>query len=415
MNRIEVLPGNLSIARIEEKCINCGMCLNTCKSINNIGSDCINCGQCILTCPSGALIPKYDYQKVLNYLNDTEYTVVVFTSPAVRVAIGDEFGFNPGTFLEKKMVGALKSLGFDYVFDTTFGADLTVMEEANELVERINNKKIPLFTSCCPSWVEFIKHHHPEDINLLSSCKSPIAMEAAMIKSYFADMYELDKEKIIAVALTPCVSKKTEKSIYPETDFVITTRELVMMIREMGIDFSNVAEMEFDKLLGKGSGGGLIFGVSGGVTEACLRTAYYMINRKKAPEEFYCLKELRDEQDLKVSEVDMGEFKLKVAVANKISTVIKNYEFLKSCDFVEVMSCPGGCIGGAGQPLSAIKDMKEIRSERINSMYYAEKETQVKESYMNSEIQDAYISYISKNNVELHTKHHIVKEEKVKE
>ncbi len=405
MNRIEIKPGNLSISRIEEKCLNCGMCLNTCKNINGLDRDCINCGQCILTCPSGALVPKYDYQRVLNYLNDTDYTVVAFTSPAVRVAIGDEFGYEAGAFLEGKMVGALKKLGFDYVFDTTFGADLTVMEEASELIERINSKKTPLFTSCCPSWVEYMSKYHPEDIDLLSSCKSPIAMEAAMIKSYFADMYELDKEKIIAVAITPCVSKKTERALYPETDFVVTNRELAMMIRQMNIDFSEVEEKEFDRLLGKGSSGGLIFGASGGVLEAALRTAYYMINKTVAPKEFYNLEAIRSESDLKTATINMGSFDIRVAVVNKISTVSKNYDLLKEYDFVEVMTCPGGCVGGSGQPLGAINNMKEVREKRIESIYKNDDESLIKDSYLNREIQDAYSSYINKNKVELHTKH----------
>lgn len=403
MNRIEIAENNLSIARIDAKCINCGMCLITCKNINGLEKDCINCGQCILTCPSGALIPKFDYQKVLNYINDTDYTVVAFTSPAIRVAIGDEFGFEPGAFLEGKLVSSLKELGFDYVFDTTFGADLTVMEEAHELVDRIQSKKTPLFTSCCPSWVSYMKKYHPEDKSLISTCKSPIAMQAELIKSYFAEMYNLDVNKIIAVAITPCVSKKTEKTLYPKTDIVITTRELVMMIRESGIDFKNLKDREYDKLLGKGSSAGLIFGVSGGVMESALRTAYYMINHERAPEEFMHLEALRGEKDIKEATIDLKEMKIKVAVVNKISTVAKNYDLLKTYDFVEVMSCPGGCIGGAGQPLGAIKDMESIRASRIASIYQADEKEKVKESYLNKEVQDAYIFYINKNKVSLHT------------
>ncbi len=405
MNRIKIKEDNASIARIEEKCINCGMCLTTCKNNNDIENDCINCGQCILTCPSGALIPKYDYKKVLNYLNDTNHIIVAFTSPAIRVAIGDEFGYEPGTFLETRLVGSLKELGFNYVFDTTFGADLTVMEEANELIERINNKKTPLFTCCCPSWVQFVEKYHPEDVKYLSSCKSPIAMQAAMIKSYFADMYEIEKENIISVAITPCVSKKSEIKIYPDTDFVITTRELAMMIREMNIDFKAVEESNYDSLLGKGSGGGLIFGVSGGVMEATLRTAYYMLNKEHAPKNFYNLTEIRGEKDIKTTTVDLKKSKINIAVVSKIATVQKNYDLLKKYDFVEVMTCPGGCIGGGGQPLVAIKDISDIRTKRINSMYEAEDKMDIKDSYKNREIQDAYISYISKNKVSLHTKH----------
>lgn len=405
MNRVEVKEDNLCLNRIEEKCINCGMCLKTCKSINGFENDCINCGQCILTCPSGALTPKYDYQKVLNFINDTDYTVVVFTAPAVRVAIGDAFGFPPGSFLEGKMVSALKQIGFDFVFDTTFGADLTIMEESSELLTRIQNKNLPMFTSCCPSWVLYSEKYHPELVKNLSTCKSPIAMQGAIIKSYFAEMYEIPKEKIISVSLTPCISKKYERSLYPDTDYVITTSELILMIQELGIDFQNLEDAPFDKLLGKGSGGGLIFGVSGGVMESILRTAYYMVNKEKAPEQFYEFLEIRGEKDIKEATVDMREFKLKIAVVNKVSTIEKNYDKLKNYDFIEVMSCPGGCIGGGGQPLVAIKDLPSIRQERISSMYQDDKNLKIKESYMNPEIRDAYTCYINKRNIKLHTNH----------
>lgn len=405
MNRIEIKPSNLSIDRIEEKCLNCGMCKKTCKSINNIGADCINCGQCILTCPSGALIPKFEYKKVLNYINDTDMCVVAFTAPAVRVAIGDEFGFPSGTFLEGKMVSALKKIGFDYCFDTTFGADLTIMEEANELVERLKHKKTPLFTSCCPSWVLYMEKFHPEQLENLSSCKSPISMQSTMIKTYFSDMYDIPKDKIITVAIAPCVAKKTEKMYHPETDFVITTRELAMLIRETNIDFNSLKDEEYDSLMGASSTSGLIFGASGGVTEAVLRTAYYMINGKVAPVKFYHLDEIRNESDFKTTTVDLGKYYLKVAVINKLSTISSKYDELKKYDFVEVMVCPGGCIGGAGQPLGAIKDMKEVRENRIQSLYKKDNEEKIKEAYRNPKIQDAYISYISKNNIPLHTKY----------
>src|SRR5699024_9519573 len=233
------------------------------------------------------------------FINDTDYTVVVFTAPAVRVAIGDAFGFPPGSFLEGKMVSALKQIGFDFVFDTTFGADLTIMEEASELLTRIQNKNLPMFTSCCPSCVLYTEKYHPELVKNLSTCKSPIAMQGAMIKSYFAEMYEIHKEKIISVSLTPCISKKYERSLYPDTDFVITASELVLMLQTLGIDFSKLSDQEFDKLLGKGSGGGLIFGVSGGVMESILRTAYYMINKEKAPAQFYEFKEIRGDAAIK--------------------------------------------------------------------------------------------------------------------
>lgn len=402
MNRIEIKEGNLCIDRIEEKCLNCGMCLRTCEKINNIGTDCIACGQCILTCPSGALIPKFDYKKVINYIKDTDKVVVVFVAPAVRVAIGDEFGFSAGEFLESKLVGALKALGFDYVFDTTFGADLTIMEEANELVERIKSKKLPLLTSCCPSWVMYLKKYYPNYMDNLSTCKSPIGMISKMVKSYFSEMYDIPVDNIVAVSIAPCTSKKEERVWYPDTDISLTTRELAMMIREEGIDFSLTKEMEFDSLMGSSSTSGLIFGTSGGVTEAVLRTAYYMINKKLAPASFYQLDAIRGEDSFKTTTVDFGSFYLKVAVINKLSTLNNRFEDLLKYDFVEVMACPSGCIGGGGQPLVPIKDMDAFREKRRKSLYKKDFSSNLKDSYKNSKIQDAYISYLSKNDVNLH-------------
>ena len=409
MKRIEIKPNNVSIDRIEEKCLNCGMCKKTCEKINGLENDCINCGQCILTCPSGALIPKFDYRKVLNYINDTDYCVVAFTAPAVRVAIGDEFGFETGAFLEGKMVTALKNIGFDYVFDTTFGADLTIMEEANELINRLKHKQKPLFTSCCPSWVLYMEKYHPEDLELISSCKSPISMEATMIKSYFSEMYDIPKEKIIAVSIAPCTSKKNERMIHTETDISLTTRELAMMMRECGIDFKNLKDTEFDSLMGSSSSSGLIFGTSGGVTEAVLRTMYYMLNSKIAPPKFYALEEIHGEEGIKSTTVDLGKYYLKVAAVNTIKIANENYEKLKEYDFVEVMACPGGCIGGGGQPLISIRDMKVVREKRRESIYLKDKKTNNREAYKNSKVQDAYISYLSKKDIELHTRYYAKK------
>ncbi len=406
MERVVIEENNLSLSRIEEKCIHCGVCLKTCQTYNNLKEkDCLNCGQCILTCPTGALVPKFDYKKVLNYLHDTDYTLVVLTSPAVRVAIGDEFGYEAGTFLEGKMVSSLKALGFDYVFDTTFGADLTIMEEANELVNKIKNNEKPLFTSCCPSWVLYMQKYHPNDVKYLSSCKSPIAMLGAMVKTYFADYNEIDAKKIITVALTPCVSKKTEMAKYQDVDFVITTRELAMMLRESEIDFTQLVDAEFDKLMGTGSGAGLIFASSGGVMEAALRTAYYMLNKVKAPDAFYKLESIRGEKDFVEAEIDMQVKKIKIAVINKIVNVEKNYEILKNYDFIEVMSCPGGCIGGGGQPILATNALESCRQKRIASIYAKDENKKIKESFLNPEIQDAYRTYISKKEVKLHTSH----------
>ena len=408
MNKIEIKPNNVCIDRINEKCLNCGMCKKTCQQINNIESDCINCGQCILTCPSGALVPKYTYKKVLNYIKDTNYTVVAFIAPAVRVAIGDEFGYSPGTSLEYKTVSALKEIGFDYVFDTTFGADLTIMEEAYELVERLKIKK-PLFTSCCPSWVLYMEKYHPEDLFLISSCKSPISMQGAMIKEYFSKMYDLPKENIIAVSINPCVSKKNEIIVYPDTDISLTTKELIMMIKECKIDFKNLKEEPFDILMSSSSSSGLMFATSGGVAESILRTAYYMINGKKAPSNFYNINDLRNDDNIKTKTIDLEKYKVKVACVSTIKCASENYEMLKKYDFIEVMACPKGCISGAGQPINAIKDMNLIYNARKESIYKKDLDSKIKESYKSKSIQDAYICFLSKNDIKLHTKHYAKK------
>ncbi len=407
MKKVVVSENNVAISRIEERCINCGMCLKTCQENNGFDHDCINCGQCILTCPTGALVPKYNYRQVLNYLVDTSYQVMVITSPAVRVAIGEEFGYEPGSFLEGQMVSALKKLGFAKVFDTTFGADLTVMEEARELVERLKKKEdLPMFTSCCPAWVDYAQKYLPEKRSNLSTCKSPIGMIGAMVKSYYADFANIPRDKIILVALTPCVAKKQECAEDENVDFVITTRELAMMIRETNIDFKSLKEMAYDELLGKGSGAGLIFGSSGGVTEAVLRTAYYLLNQEEAPQDFYNLTIFRGEKDFKEAVIDMKKLKLHVAVVNRPITIKEKKHLLDNFDFIEVMTCPGGCIGGAGQPLNAINKMAEIRAKRSKALYQNDQENNLRNSYNNPEIKEAYQTYIQKGKVKLHQKNH---------
>lgn len=396
-NRVFIAEDNKSIMRIEERCVNCGQCLNTCKNLNNLDNDCINCGQCILTCPMGAIVPKYTYQDVQKYLTNKDYTVIVSTSPAVRVAIGDEFGYEPGEFLEREMVGVLKELGFDYVLDTTFGADLTIMEEVSELKKRIENQKdLPMMTSCCPSWVTYMEKYHGNDLNLLSSSKSPISMQGAIIKNYFANKMNLNKEKIISVALTPCVSKKTEIA-RPELkgmDYCITTSELAMMIREAGIDFKTVIGKDFDSLLGKGSGAGVIFGTSGGVMEAALRTVYYLLNNESSPADFLNFTLVRGDLPIKEAIVDLKVTKIKVAVINGIKNIEIVYSHLKDYTFIEVMSCPGGCIGGAGQPLMAIAKLSTYRDKRMKNLYNDDANLNVRSSYDNPDIKDIYENYL---------------------
>jgi len=417
-NRVFIDENNKSIMRIEERCVNCGQCLNTCSNINNLKDDCINCGQCILTCPMGAIVPKYTYKNVQEYLNNNDYTVIISTAPAVRVAIGDEFGYAPGQFLEQELVGVLKELGFNYVLDITFGADLTILEEASELVKRINEKKdLPMMTSCCPSWITYMEKYHGDDLNLISTTKSPISIQGAIIKEYFANKMHLDKDKIINVALTPCVSKKSEIA-RPElygNDYVITTSELAMMIREAGIDFKNVKAAEYDEFLGKGSGAGLIFGASGGVMEAALRTAYYLLNKKAAPTEFLNFQDVRGELPIKEAVVDLGVTSIKVAVISGVKNIESLYNNLEKYTFIEVMSCPGGCIGGAGQPLMAISKLQEYRDKRMVNLYEDDKKSDIRNSYDNPDIKRVYNELLgeplsSKSEELLHTTY----EEKVK-
>lgn len=398
MAKVKISEDNLSIQRINEKCIDCGQCLATCEKLNHLApEDCINCGQCILTCPMGALVPKYSYKEVLANIHDEEKIVVVSTSPAVRVAIGDEFGFNPGEFLEEKLVGVLKQLGFDYVFDTTFGADLTIMEEANELVERIkNNGVLPMYTSCCPSWILNMEKYHPNDLAHLSSCKSPIGMQGAIIKSYFAKLKNLNPSDIVTVSLTPCVSKKSEirRENKADNDYVITTSELGMMIREAGINFKEVKNKKYDSILGKGTGAAVIFGASGGVMSAALRYAYYLLNNEEAPENLLELKEIRGAIPMKEALVDLKVCKIKVAVIYGIKEANQIYDSLKNYQFVEVMTCPNGCVGGGGQPVLPQQKQAIYVEERGKNLYGHDQNMQKRCSHENEEIKQVYKEFL---------------------
>ncbi len=398
MAKVKVDEKNNSLQRINEKCIDCGQCLATCEKLNHLNAeDCINCGQCILTCPMGALVPKYDYKEILANVHDEEKITMISISPAVRVAIGDEFGFDPGAFLEKKLVGVLKQIGFDYVFDTTFGADLTIMEEASEFIERIKkNQNLPMYTSCCPSWVLNMEKYHPEDLHHLSSCKSPIGMQGAMIKHYFARLKNLNPNDIVTVSLAPCVSKKSEirRDKEDNNDYVITTSELAMLIREEKIDFKSVSEKEFDSILGKGSGAGVIFGTSGGVMEAALRTAYYLLNKSEAPSHLLELHEVRGNLPIKEAEVDLKVIKIKVAVIFGIDNANKMYSNFKNYQFIEVMTCPNGCVGGGGQPILPQQKQTMYIEERSKHLYQNDGESKKRCSYESDDIKKVYAEYL---------------------
>lgn len=404
---IPISKDNPGIERIDNKCIKCGRCSTICfeqvgirynqqKSLEPV---CLSCGQCILNCPVGAIVPKYCYKKVMDYIKDTEKVVVAFTSPAVRVALGEEFN-SDCVNVEGKMVASLKELGFDYVFDTTFGADLTIMEEASELIERVNSgDKLPQFTSCCPAWVRYMEIYHPKLIKYLSSCKSPIGMQGAIIKSYFSEMMGISSENIIAVAITPCTAKKAEIILNnKDTDFVITTSELALMIREAEIDFDKLKDSEFDSIMNRGSGAGVIFGNSGGVMEAAIRTAYHFITGESPNTKLLNFTNVRGYENVKEAKIDIGSKKLKLLVVHGLPNIEPFLQELEKgklyYDFIEVMNCPGGCVGGGGQPLEVISKLKETTEKRIKGLYREDERLKVRNSYENCDIIDLYKSYL---------------------
>lgn len=342
------------VVRVEEKCRNCGACFRTCEKVlaSSDRKVCLGCGQCILTCPFGALIPKYDYLDVLDLIRAHDKNVIAITSPAVRVALGDAFNADYGTFLEKKMVGALKAVGFDMVFDTSFGADLTSIYEAKELDERLNNKKnLPMFSSCCPSWVSYANSYVPLLKKNLSSCKSPIGMIASVLKKYYY------KDAII-VAITPCTSKKLE-IVSGDTDYVLTTSELSNMIRENGLVFEDIKDASFDSFLG--SGAGTYYGTSGGVTLSVLKCLYYFRTGNDLSNNEVLVK---DKEFYKEYRLKIGRNVIRCASVSTMSNLLKVLLIKDEFDFIEVMNCEGGCIFGGGQVVLPANKKDEIIKAR---------------------------------------------------
>ena len=379
--RVE-FENNPCITRIEEKCTRCGLCKKTCEKINNIGNDCIRCGQCILTCPMGALVPKYDYQTVLNYLNDTEYTCIISIAPAARVSLINELDIKEHP--TEKLVGILRNLGFDYVYDVAVGADLTTIEESMELIERIKENKFPLITSCCPSWKKYAINNNIAQY--ISSTKSPIKMQGYIVKDYLSKYIDF-KEKVINVLLMPCISKKEEIKDTDDIDYVITTRELLYMIKEAKLDVKKVNESNFDKLAGSASSAGIMFGTSGGVLESVLRTAYYLMNNEQMPKNLLN-QNMNNDELFKENEYDFKKIKLKVA---KVCTMAELQKIdIHKYHLIEVMACPGGCINGGGQPLVANNMNDENRNEKSKRLIDFDKEKNIRNSFDNEEIKDIY-------------------------
>ncbi len=431
-----------SIVRDPNKCILCRRCVSACRNVQKIGAigavnrgfktiiapafekniletNCIFCGQCINACPVGALREKDDTDKVWAAIADPDKFVVVQPAPAVRVALGEEFGMEIGTRVTGKMTQALKRLGFDKVFDTDFGADLTIMEEATELLSRIKNGgALPMFTSCSPGWIKYVEHNFPEMLPNLSTCKSPMEMEGAIIKSYYAEKAGIDPNKIVVVAVMPCTSKKFEAQ-RPEmevdglrsVDISITTRELARMIKEARIDFTKLPDEEvFDELVAESTGAAPIFGATGGVMEAALRTAADVLEGKSIEEVKY--EAVRGLEGIKEATVVLGGVELKAAVAHSTGAAKELIKRIKSGEatyhFVEVMACPGGCVNGGGQPIvSALKRMEVDQRVARAAGLYAEDEAKVlRKSHENPDIKKLYDEFLGEPNG--HKSHHLL-------
>lgn len=419
--RVPIEADNPSIVRNEEKCIQCGMCKNVCtRDIGVHGTYtleqtdgeavCIHCGQCANVCPVNSITEKYEYKDIEAAVKDPDKIVIVSTSPSVRASLGEEFGMQDGTFVEGKMVALLRKLGVNYVLDTNFAADLTIVEEASELIERITKKTAPLpqFTSCCPAWVKFTEMYYPELLPNLSTAKSPIGMQGPTIKTYFAKKMGLDPEKIVNVALTPCAAKKYEirraemhsASDYyggldiKDMDFVLTTRELALWAKEQDIDFAGLQNSSYDDIMGQASGAGVIFGNTGGVMEAALRTAYEYITGEEAPQSLYQLEPVRGFEGIREASLKIKDMEVNVAVVYGTANARKMIERVKQggkqYHFIEVMTCPGGCIGGGGQPKDIMKDADQVRKARIASLYKRDEEMTLRKSHENPSIKQIY-------------------------
>lgn len=418
-----------SIVRDLNKCILCGACVRACDQYQGLQvlgfanrgantvvqpmagrmlatSECVYCGQCVAVCPTGALTIKSQVDEVWKELENPNKKVVVQFAPSVRVAIGEMFGFEPGANSTKKLNAALKAVGFDLVFDTNFSADLTIMEEANEFIDRLSNGgKLPLFTSCCPAWVRYLETEHPEMLEHLSSCKSPQGMLGAIIKKYVPEYYkDITNENIVSVSVMPCTAKKTEAirkqfrredGTY-EIDYVLTTQELGRLIKSAGVDFKSIEGVEADSPFGKYTGAGTIFGVSGGVAEAAARTAYQMVTGEELTD--VVISPMRGTHRVKTVELDLKGTKVKVKIVNTLREAEKCLQEIQEgkADYqlLEVMACPGGCINGGGQPQSC--DDLSVREKRAEGLYEDDATEEFRKSHENPEIKELYAKHLEK-------------------
>ena len=425
--RVPIEADNPAIRRIENICIKCGQCRDICRdyisvlgyydlSKTNDTAVCIHCGQCANVCPVSSITETPEMDAVIATAKDPDKVLIVSTSPSVRVSLGEAFGMQRGSFVEGKMIALLRKLGADYVLDTNFAADMTIVEEASELVERLttHNKPLPQFTSCCPAWVKFAEIYYPELLPNISSAKSPIGMQGPTIKTYFAKKMGIDPKKIVNVALTPCTAKKFEirrgemnaSARYlnlpglRDMDHVITTRELADWAKKADIDFSTLEDSKFDKLMGEASGAGVIFGNTGGVMEAAVRTAYEFVTHEPAPKELYTLEPVRGMQEIREAAVEIGTLRLQLAVIYGTSNVRRFLSMAKESgkhyDFIEVMSCPGGCIGGGGQPKADVEERRTMVDSRIESLYKRDAQMKLRKSHENPELKQLYEEFYRK-------------------
>ena len=430
--RKEIWDRETPLIRQESKCIKCMRCIQVCDKIQDLhiwdlagtgsrvtvnvsqnrritDADCAFCGQCVTHCPTAALRERDDTEPVLDILADSSLTTVVQVAPAVRVAWAEEMGLKPGPAATRKMVAALKRLGFHYIFDTNFAADLTIMEEGSEFVERFTHRdqyQWPMFTSCCPGWVRFVKSNYPEFTANLSTAKSPQQMFGAVAKSYFAEKMGLDPHKMRVVSIMPCLAKKAEAALEPlrdacgdpDVDVVLTTRELIRMVRADKILVENLPEEEFDSPLGTGTGAAVVFGATGGVMDAALRSAYYLVTGRNPNADTFRAVRGMDRESWKEASFNIpGAGVVRVAVVSSLGRARKLMEAIRRgdvCyDFVEVMACPGGCAGGGGQP---IVDGEELAEYRGDALWDMDKQEKVRFSHENSDIQALYRDYMEK-------------------
>ncbi len=417
--------------RDNNKCILCRRCVAVCNKIQGVGviganergfrthissafelgladTSCISCGQCIAVCPVGAITEKDNTSDVLNAIADETKYVIVQTAPAVRAALGEEFGYPMGTNVEGKMAAALRRIGFDKVFDTDFAADLTIMEEANELVERVKNGgKLPMITSCSPGWIKYCEHYFPDMIENLSSCKSPMQMFGATAKTYYAQKMGIDPKNMVVVAVMPCTAKKFEigrddenAAGVPDVDISITTRELARLIKRCGIKFNELPDEKFDEPLGIATGAGVIFGATGGVMEAALRTAVKMITGNEA--EKIDFTEVRGVEGVKEASYKVGDLDVKVAVASGTANAAALLNKVKNGEadytFIEIMGCPGGCVNGGGQPQqpASVRNFEDIRAIRAKALYDEDAALELRRSHENPAIKAVYDEFFEK-------------------